>query len=307
MGKLLIFTILLVTIPRWAMTLYQVDQFGITIAGNTIALAAIGEALVLEFGNLFVLGIFNRCHRYDTEYHAKWKALDKQNKEAARPKTTRKLSHDPRISKYKILPLMLLALEMLTFLAQTPFVAGALLGRPAIELLRDWGMWAVWGYASLLVVSPGIMTIAIGTANSYETIMKVIEAEQAKRPQRLPLRDQIMTLLSARLPVADQWTTTGQPLVEPLGGNGRPQAPTGRPVADHARPVAAHSATMAEHLRRLADQLDGQFSRQDVQTTLGISRSHALNVIHAGLASDVLTQPRRHRYAFAGNGTEGVE
>jgi hypothetical protein len=252
--------------------------------------------------------MFNRCHRYDTEYHAKWEVLDEQNQNAAKPRTTRKLPHDPRISGYKILPLMLLALELLTFLAQTPFVAGALLGRPAIDLLRDWGMWAVWGYASLLVVSPGIMTVAIATANSFETIMKVIDAEQAKRPQRQPVVDQIMATLSTRLPVADHWSTTGRPLAEYPGGNGRPQTPTGRTVADHARPVAEQSAAMAEHLRSLADQLDGQFKRQDVQSALGISRSHALNVIHAGLASNVLTQPSRHRYAFAGNGsTEGVE
>ena len=335
MGKLLIFVILAVTIPRWAATLAQVDKFGVTVLGNFVAIAAIGEAIVLEFGNLYVLRQFTRCRQHSFEYHAAWEALDKSNQERDKPVTTRKPPYDPRIQGFKILPVALLSLECLTVLAQTPFIAGTLMGVEAISLLNQWGMWAVWSYAFLLVISPGVMTIAIGFSQTYDQVMGQIDAEKAKRevqpPRRRRIADAFTALLEARigrpvaeheastarsharpigdqptsgLPLADQWSTSDRPAGTD-GGNGRAQsdqpATTDRAVAEQSEAMAAHLADLQE---RVIDQMQSgranhrTFRRQDVEDILNLSRSHALNVIAYGIDHGILEQPNPSQYRY---------
>jgi len=266
MGKILIFVILAVTIPRWAATLAQVDKFTIQILGNPVAIAAIGEAIVLEFGNLYVLRQFTRCRQHAFQYHAAWEILDQRNREAEKPKTTRKPEHDPRIKGYQILPMALLCLETLTVLAQTPFIAGSLMEQPATVLLNTWGMWAVWIYAFLLVISPGIMTVAIGFAINYDEAMTEITATTTETEERQPLAERISKTVASLLafrtarPLADHhWPTTGRPInTHPHSQTVHP-APTGtfgRPLAEQwpnsDRPLADHPATTQDDSDHLA-------------------------------------------------------
>jgi hypothetical protein len=134
MGNILIFVILAVTIPRWALTLAQVDTFG--VAG--VPLAAIGEAIVLEFGVLYILSVFNRCRTHALQYQAEWAALNQRNIEQG--KKTRKPPEDARMGGYLVLPAALLVLEILTIASQTPFIAGQLMSESAVTLLNDWGI-----------------------------------------------------------------------------------------------------------------------------------------------------------------------
>ena len=227
MGNILIFVILAVTIPRWAMTLAQVDTFGFSIGERMIAIAAIGEAVVLEFGNLYVLRTFTRCQREAFVYKAWWEDHDQSMKSLG--KTNRKPPYNPKIRGFRILPVALLILEVLTLLAQTPFISGQLLGQPAVDLLNQWGTGWVWGYAFLLVISPGIMTIAIGFAINYADVIKEIEAKKEKVeivPWHEHLRTWVVSLvrdlraLTARTPVehranSGRTVARGQPPTPP--------------------------------------------------------------------------------------------
>jgi hypothetical protein len=300
MGNLLIFVILAVTIPRWALTLAQVDTFG--VAG--IPLAAIGEAVVLEFGNLYILSVFNRCRTYALQYQGEWEALNQRNIEQG--KKTRKPPRDARVGGYLVLPAALLILEFLTIVSQTPFIAGQLMSESAVDLLNDWGMPAVWGYALLLVISPGIMTVGIGFGIHYENVLR-----QVGKTAHVPWYKQAVAFLPWITNVADrpQQPTSDQPTSErpvkrETGQRPSDQPPTERPVADHLESsagLAAHLNTIKERMQqeRFGGRSNSKFQRMSVEDWLGLSKSQAINVINYGLDHGVLEKSGRYEYQFA--------
>lgn len=323
MGYALIIAILTMTIPRWALTLAQVDKFGVFLGGNWIPVAAIGEAVVLELGNLYILRRFSETQRYDFQYRTEWEALKKRNDAAGH--NTHKPDQDPRIGGYRLLPVMLLILEALTLIAQTPFMAGELLNTSAASLLLNVGPTLVWTYAFLLVLAPGIMSVAIGYAINYEKVMSQIRQERGEETQTL--RDQVAHCATAwieaftRRTVGDQGATTGRQMAD--------QQATIRPVTSahshNDRPVSDQWATtdqsvgeteeaseeLAGHLVALRDRLaharqqgnaNGSFRRADLQKWLGLSKSHALNVITYGKNVGVLEDAnKRYHYKFTSN------
>jgi len=325
MGNLLIFVILAVTIPRWAMTLAQVDTFGFAIGGHMIAIAAIGEAIVLEFGNLYVLRTFTRCQRQAFEYAAWWETHDQLMKDQG--KTNRKPENNPKIRGYQILPLALLILEVLTLLAQTPFIAGQLLGRPAVDLLNQWGTGWVWGYAFLLVISPGVMTVAIGFAINYADVIKEIGAKKEKVeivPWHEHLRTWVFDLIrewrAARavsgqvsgqpaivsgvpdeMPGQD-WALETEPGTDRASDRASDQALAGQPdTSETSQALAGHLAELQERLagqRQQGQRSNGTFRRAEVESVLGLSNSHSKNVIGYGLEHGILERAGQYKYRF---------
>lgn len=323
MGDLLIFIILAVTIPRWSMTLQQVDTY--TIAG--LPIAAIGEAVVLELGNLFILAVFNRCHRQALKWRADWEVLDEANQKAIPPRTTRKPKEDGRVAGYRILPVLLIVLELLTVIAQTPFIAGQLMNISASDLLRRLHDLAVVGYAFILVVAPGVMTVAIGFARSYDHVMHEIEKRE---PWTARAREWLAGLLpavaagraglAARLigqagtGAANGRAVAGQGTGQSTGSragraSGRAddravsgQLPDEPETEDVSQALAGHLAELRGRLTTLRQQgsrSNGTFRRADVETALRVSNSHAKNILRYGLRSGVLTEVGRYMYEFA--------
>jgi len=322
MGDLLIFIILAVTIPRWSMTLQQVDTYA--IAG--LPIAAIGEAVVLELGNLFILAVFNRCHRQALKWRADWEVLDEANQKAVPPRTTRKPKEDGRVAGYRILPVLLLTLETLTTIAQTPFIAGQLLGVSAADLLKRLHELAVVGYAFILVIAPGVMTVAIGFARSYDHVMREIEKRE---PWTVRAREWLAGLLpvvaagrpglAARLAghvdtgAASGRAVAGQEIGQGTGNrtgraNGRAanrtvagQLSDGSDVEDVSQALAGHLAELRARLAEMRQQgarRNGTFRRKDVEQALKISPSHAKNVVRYGLGSGVIAEIERYEYEF---------
>ena len=316
MGNILIFTILAVTIPRWALTLAQVDTFGLTIGGSLIPIAAIGEAIVLEFGNLFILSVFTRCQRHAFQWQADWEKHDELMRDQS--KHNRRPEHDPRIRGYSLLPAMLLTLETLTLLAQTPFIAGQLLGIPAVRLLNEWGRFWVWAYAFLLVIAPGVMTIAIGFGINYDKVTREIEGKgRTMAGQRQPVGDQLREwatgLLSRRLrqgvqasngrPVAATQAYTGRLDTEAEASTpstGQTVDDSGRTVDEISQSLAAHLSTLQGYLssERQTGRVNGFFRRADIERACRISKSHASNVIRYGVEHGVLEKIGRYEYEF---------
>jgi hypothetical protein len=324
MGKILILVILAVTIPRWALTLQQVDTFA--LAG--IPIAAIGEAVVLELGNFYLLRIYNKCRARAIKYKNDWEALDERNQEQG--KTTRKSKTDSVTAGHWILPAALLILEGLTVAAQTPFIAGTLLNQSASDLLKQIHPLAVIIYAFLLVVSPGLMTVGIGFGVHYEEAL----SEDTSGDERVDLKTSFarsLSKLTDRLTAGIGADNRAYPIDRPKD---RPTAssPDRKPDRPTALPTAPAEATgqiqgrhwtgddeddeenevseaLAGHLQELKAKLarrtqidpsqNGNFRRQDVENLLNLGNTQAKNVVRYGLDHGILQESKkRYHYTF---------
>ena len=172
MGNILIWLILLVTIPRWAMTLQQVDRY--TILG--IPIAAIGEGIVLELGCLYIIQVFSAAKAKALEYRAKWEAHTEAMEEQG--KHNRKPENDPRLTGYKVLMGAFSTLLLLTLAAQTPFIMAQFLPDETMADLLS--RQILWGYSFVLVISPEVMTAAIALALHYHGVVKRIDGDEEK-------------------------------------------------------------------------------------------------------------------------------
>lgn len=335
MGRILIILILTMTIPRWALTLRQVDSFA--LAG--VPIAAIGEAVVLEIGNFYLLQVYNRCRARAIRYRADWEALDERNREQG--KTTRKAKTDSVTAGYWVLPVALMVLEGLTVMAQTPFIAGELLGQSATSLLDQIHWLAVIAYAFILVISPGLMTVGIGFGVYYESALAEVEKEKAGA--ETGVRPSIAQALTARLTAGIERNRSTAKLDRlrarptdrvPDRVPDRPTAPPASPPRLPAEPTGQEpghwagdddpgdwdeepneddeievSEVMAGHLQKLREMLarraqidptrNGNFRRQDVEDLLGLGNTHAKNVIRYGLDHGTLKDSKKqYHYTF---------
>jgi len=170
MGNILIWLILLVTIPRWAMTLQQVDRY--TVLG--IPVAAIGEGIVLELGCLYIIQVFGAAKALALEYRAKWEVHAQMMEEQG--KHNRKPENDPRLTGYKVLMVAFSALLLLTLAAQTPFIMAQFLPDETMADLLS--RRVLWGYSFVLVISPEVMTAAIALALHYHGVVQQIDGKE---------------------------------------------------------------------------------------------------------------------------------
>jgi len=162
-GELLILVVLLVSIPRWAETLAQVDAM--TVFG--IPVTALGQGIVIELGSYYILRVFNATRQAAAEYRAWWGAHDARMRE--QDKVNRKPENDPRLRGYQALMAAFLLLLALAFIAQTPFVMHMFTGRAVFDLL-PYGL--LWGYSAVLVVSPGVVIAALALGTHYHGIVR---------------------------------------------------------------------------------------------------------------------------------------
>jgi hypothetical protein len=280
---------------------------------------------VLEFGNLYILRTFTRCQRQAFKWTADREVLAERLAEQG--KKIHKAEKDPRIAGYGLLPALLLTLEVLTLLAQTPFIAGQLLNTSAVALLHEIHRALVWGYAFLLVISPGIMTVAIGFAINYDEVMRQIEKREPWTARArewlagwLPVVAAGRTDLAARLighvgtGAANGRAVTEQGAGQNAGSranraNDRAdnravsgQLPDEPETEDVSQALAGHLAELRGRLTTLRQQgsrSNGTFRRADVEAALRVSNSHAKNILRYGLRSGVLTEVGRYMYEFA--------
>ena len=168
MGNILIWLILLVTIPRWAMTLQQVD----TYQAFGIPITAVGEGIVLELGCWFIIQVYSDARKWALKYRADWEAHDERMQEQG--KRNRKDKHEPHLRGYKVLMTAFVGLLFITLLAQTPFIMTQFLpGETIASILTD--RRTLWGYSVVLVIAPEIMTAAVALANHYRRMVLQIE------------------------------------------------------------------------------------------------------------------------------------
>jgi len=182
--------VLIITIPRWAQTLAQVDKFTIL----DIPITAIGEGIVLEIGCYLLIVAHSNAYEEKQRYDAAWEAHDKAMQEQG--KQNRKPRTDPELAGYGQLMVLYYALLGLTVLSQWPFLMGALSGRAVTELLHP---WAQWGYTLLLVVAPEIVTFALARAAHFGRICARRRQERDKAGQSAQERRDVWALLRAQV------------------------------------------------------------------------------------------------------------
>jgi len=230
MGNILIWLILLVTIPRWAATLAQVDKY----MALGIPITAIGEGIVLELGCWYIIRIFSATRAKAFAYRAWWEAHDGAMRDQG--KRNRKPQNDPQLRGYQVLMVAFAGLLLLTLLAQTPFIMTQLSGGMVATLLTENLLWA---YSIVLVVSPELMTAAIAVAIHYHGVVRADEGA-------LPLGEWLQNTIG-------KWTAqkparTAQPATQPVaaiaGDNGH---------QSHACPYCdrhfAKSQSLSAHLK----------------------------------------------------------
>lgn len=161
MTKLLLLLVLIITIPRWAQTLAQVDKFSIF----GIPATAIGEGIVLEIACYLLIIAHGNAYEETQRYRADWEAheqrMQEQGKQNRKPKT------DPELAGYGQLMALYYVLLGLTIVSQWPFLMSALTGQPVTALLSHYGQW---GYTLFLVIAPEIVTFALARAHHYGRI-----------------------------------------------------------------------------------------------------------------------------------------
>ena len=202
MTKLLLILVLIITIPRWAQTLAQVDTF--TIAG--IPITAIGEGIVLEIACFYLINAYGKAYEEAQRYKAAWEAHDARMRDQG--KQNHKPADDPELAGYKQLMALYYVLLGLTVVSQWPFLMSTLTGYPVTTLLP---FSAQWGYTLFLVVAPEIVTYALARAMHFGRICKrratdrdnVGQDAQAKRGLWAILGAQIGNLGELRA----QWRT----------------------------------------------------------------------------------------------------
>lgn len=172
MGEILIWLILLVTIPRWAATLAQVDKY--TAFG--IPVTAIGEGIVLELGCWFIVQVYSDARRWALKYRSDWEAHDERMREQG--KHNWKPKGDPRLVGYKVLMVAFVCLLLLTLCAQTPFIMAQFLPGETMGTLLP--RRVLWGYSLVLVVSPEAITAAVALALHYQRVVRRIAAEEGE-------------------------------------------------------------------------------------------------------------------------------
>lgn len=164
MGILLL--ILIVTVPRWAETLAQVDR--LTLWG--VPVTAIGEGIAFELIVFLLVTAYGRCSAAETEHAAKYER-QQDEKEAGERKRITLLPENPKLTGYERLIAWVIVMETLTVLCQVPFIVHRLTGLPVDQLLAFWSVGdvqpLVWGYGLMLVVTPGVATIAAARAVQY--------------------------------------------------------------------------------------------------------------------------------------------
>jgi len=171
MTKFLLILVLVITIPRWAQTLAQVDTFA--VAG--IPVTAIGEGIVLELACYFLIQAHGAAHEENQRYKADWEAHEDRMQEQG--KKNRKPRKDPELSGSGQLMVLYYVLLALTVVSQWPFLMGTLTGQPVTELI---GTRAQWGYTLFLVIAPEVVTFALARAAHYGRICARRQKARAK-------------------------------------------------------------------------------------------------------------------------------
>ncbi len=168
MGKILIFLILITTIPRWAMTLAQVDDWQIW----GVPITAIGEGIALEIACYYLVRVHSDAAQAMALYVSRWaqhdEAMKLQGKQNHKPK------EHPELKGYRSLMGLFYLLFVLTLLTHAPFIMSQLTGTPTRELLS---MGVLWAYAFLLVVSPEAVTVGIARALHFERVTQRVLVE----------------------------------------------------------------------------------------------------------------------------------
>jgi hypothetical protein len=162
MANALLLLVLIITIPRWAMTLAQVDSFTLW----SIPVTAIGEGIALELGAYLLARTHNRCAQAAAKYRAEWETHNAAM--LAQGKRNRKPEHDPNLKGYGSLMALFYVLFALTVFSQTPFIMSVLTGDPVNALLARIPLWA---YSALLVISPELITVALARAAHYILVL----------------------------------------------------------------------------------------------------------------------------------------
>lgn len=186
LGKALIMLILLVTIPRWAATLAQVDTwqiFGVTMT-------AIGEGIALELGMYYILTVYERVQAEVARYAAWWTDHDRAMTDQG--KTNHKPEDLPEFKGAWKLMAVFYGLFALTVGSQTPFIMTQLTGEPVATLLERTPLWF---YAFLLVVSPEVVTAGLAIAIHYDGVVK-------RRASNAPVTRQSWTVASIAQQIA---------------------------------------------------------------------------------------------------------
>ena len=176
MGNILIWLILLVTIPRWAMTLQQVD----TYQAFGVPITAVGEGIVLELGCWFIIQVYSdaksEAHRYRAWLEAHIERMEEQGKHSRKPK------EEPRLRGYKVLLVAFVLLLALTLLAQTPFIMAQFLPDETMADLLSRRL--LWGYSIVLVIAPEVMTAAIALALHFHQVVDEIRYESGRAKEK---------------------------------------------------------------------------------------------------------------------------
>jgi len=190
MAKFLLILVLVITIPRWAQTLAQVDTFTIF----SIPMTAIGEGIVLELACWFLIQAHGNAYEEAQRYKAAWTAhsdrMKEQGKQNHKPKT------DPELSGYWQLMVLYYVLLGLTVLSQWPFLMSTLSGIPVTELL---GYGMQWAYTLLLVFAPEIVTFALARSAHFGRICKRRRQERDKNVQDAEERRGAWAFLGAQV------------------------------------------------------------------------------------------------------------
>jgi len=190
MAKFLLILVLVITIPRWAQTLAQVDTFTIF----SIPMTAIGEGIVLELACWFLIQAHGNAYEEAQRYKAAWTAHSDRMKEQG--KTNHKPKTDPELSGYWQLMVLYYVLLGLTVLSQWPFLMSTLSGIPVTELL---GYGMQWAYTLLLVFAPEIVTFALARSAHFGRICKRRRQERGKNVQSVGEKRGLWTFLDEQV------------------------------------------------------------------------------------------------------------
>jgi len=154
MGELLILTVLIVTIPRWAGAFQPIDKF----VAFGIPITAIGTGIAMGLGTYYVIKTLQMVNRQYRDSLATWETHDRNM--ATQGKQNRKPKPDKPRSR-GILAAFFGILLLLTTISQTPYLVSEFTGTAVEHLLSRVGLW---GYSIVLVLSPEIVIAALALA-----------------------------------------------------------------------------------------------------------------------------------------------
>ena len=160
--NILIFFLLLVTIPRYSAAFGDIDNWAVF----GFAVTAIGEAIAMGLGEYTITRTLLRCNQAQARHRSEYESLKARNDETGRG--TRKLDHIPElVGSGRVLGVFLILLEALGILSQIPHFVAALRGTDVSVLLGDW----LWGYVAILIVQPGVLQAALSFAGVYKVTL----------------------------------------------------------------------------------------------------------------------------------------